>query len=86
MNTQYFIPFMFILGFFLLYIGLKIIIGKKPIIMNSKWLLVMLIILYIPLLIIPIIIDINEPTVHPNQTVSRFNNPSILKNHRAITT
>ncbi|RLC57812.1 MAG: hypothetical protein DRH89_02625 [Candidatus Cloacimonadota bacterium] len=58
MNTQYFIPFMFILGFFLLYIGLKIIIGKKPIIMNSKWLLVMLIILYIPLLIIPIIIDI----------------------------
>ncbi len=58
MDTQYFIPFMFILGFFLLYIGLKIIIGKKPIIMNSKWLLVMLIILYIPLLIIPIIIDI----------------------------
>ena len=57
MNTQYFIPFMFILGFFLLYIGLKIIIGKKPIIMNSKWLLVMLIILYIPLLIIPIGID-----------------------------
>lgn len=57
MNTHYFIPFMLIVGFFLLYIGLKIIIGKKPIIMNSKWLLIMLIILYIPLLIIPIGID-----------------------------
>ena len=57
MNTLYFIPFMFILGFFLLYIGLKIIISKKPILINSNWLLVMLIILYIPLLIIPIGID-----------------------------
>lgn len=57
MNTQYIIPFMFILGFFLLYIGLKILIGKKPILINSKWLLIMLIILYIPLLIIPIVID-----------------------------
>ena len=57
MNIQYSIPFMFILGFILLYIGLKIIIGKKPILVNSKWLLVMLLILYIPLLILPIVID-----------------------------
>ncbi|MEA2095119.1 MAG: hypothetical protein U9P73_00310, partial [Candidatus Cloacimonadota bacterium] len=57
MNTQYFIPFMFIVGFFLLYIGLKIILGKKPIVINSEWLFIMIIIMYIPLLIIPTIID-----------------------------
>ena len=57
MNTLYFIPFMLIVGFFMLYIGLKIIIGKKPIIINSKWLFIMIIILYIPLLIIPTVID-----------------------------
>lgn len=57
MNIQYSILFMFIVGFFLLYIGLRIIIGRKPIIMNSKWLFVMIIIMYIPLLIIPTVID-----------------------------
>jgi len=57
MNTLYFIPFMLIIGFSLLYIGLKIIIGKKPIVINSKWLFILIIIMYIPLLIIPTIID-----------------------------
>ena len=57
MNTQYLIPIMYILGLSLLYIGLKIIIGKKPIIINSIWLLILLLIFYIPLLIIPIVIN-----------------------------
>ena len=72
MNTLYFIPFMFILGFFLLYIGLKIIISKKPILINSNWLLVMLIILYIPLLIIPIGIDYLNSDIDYSETSLAF--------------
>ena len=66
MNNQYFfIPFILIVGFFLLYIGLKIIIGKKPILINSKWLFIMIIIMYIPLLIIPTVIDfLNDEIVY----------------------
>ncbi|MCK5051475.1 MAG: hypothetical protein KAS53_07085 [Candidatus Cloacimonetes bacterium] len=65
MNIQYSILFMFIVGFFLLYIGLRIIIGRKPIIMNSKWLFAMIIIMYIPLLIIPTVIDfLNSEVVY----------------------
>ncbi len=58
MDTQYFVLFMLILGLSLLYIGLKIIIGKKPILISSKWLLILLIIMYIPLLIKPIVVDL----------------------------
>ncbi len=57
MDTRYFVLFMFILGLSLLYIGLKIIIGRRPIIISSKWLLIMLFIMYIPLLIKPIVVD-----------------------------
>ncbi len=65
MSTLYFIPFMLVLGLSLLFIGLKIIVGKKPILINSKWLFIMIIIMYIHLLIIPTIIDfLNSEVVY----------------------
>ena len=53
MSTFYHIPVLMILGLFLLFIGLKVIIGKKPIITNSKYLLFLILITFVSMLIFP---------------------------------
>ena len=53
MSTFYHIPILMILGLFLLFIGLKVIIGKKPIITNSKYLLFLILITFVSMLIFP---------------------------------
>ncbi len=57
MNDLYFIPVMSILGLSLLFVGLRIISTKKPFIVISTYPLILLLILYIPLMILPLIID-----------------------------
>ena len=53
MYNFYHIPIMFILSFFLLFIGLRVLISKKPIIINSKYLLLIIFVVFMSMWIFP---------------------------------
>lgn len=53
MNNFYHIPIMFILSFFLLFTGLRVLISKKPIIINSKYLLIIIFVVFVSMWIFP---------------------------------
>ena len=60
MNNFYHIPIIFIFSFFLLFIGLRVLISKKPIIINSKYLLLIIFVLIVSMLIFPNLDDFSK--------------------------
>lgn len=60
MNTFYQIPIPFILSFFVLFIGLRVLISKKPFIINSKYLLLIIFVFFVSMWIFPNLEDFTK--------------------------